>query len=173
MGEKIIERNLRIMRKLFNEIFVVTNQPENYLYLGVPLLGDIYNVRSPMTGVITSLLNSSKHWVFISACDMPFIDEKLIRHMGAKRNNYDAVVPVLKGKTEPLFAFYSSRLIPGMDKAIFSGKRGLKAFLNKKKVKYITTKEIKRIDSAAKSFININTPEDMKFYLRPGALQGN
>ncbi|MEF9475741.1 MAG: nucleotidyltransferase family protein, partial [Candidatus Mariimomonas ferrooxydans] len=36
-GEKIIERNLKIMKNLFNEVFIVTNQPEVYLYLGFPL----------------------------------------------------------------------------------------------------------------------------------------
>ena len=70
-GEKIIERNLKIMQRLFKEILIITNQPEVYLYLGLPLFGDVYDVRGPMTGVLTSLLNSSNHWVFISACDMP------------------------------------------------------------------------------------------------------
>lgn len=166
-GEKIIERNLKIMKKLFKEIFIVTNQPEIYLYLGIPLLGDIFNVRGPMTGIFTSLLNSSNHWVFISACDMPFVNEHLIRYMAAKRNNYDAVAPMLEGKTEPLFTFYSKRLILYMEKAIIAGKTGLKKFLDNKRVNYISTKEIKNIDPEVRSFININTPEDVKFYLRP------
>lgn len=166
-GEKIIERNLKIIKKLFKEIFIVTNQPEAYLYPGIPLLGDIYNVRGPMTGVLTSLLNSSTHWVFISACDMPFINEHLIRYMAAKRDNYDAVAPMLKGKIEPLFTFYSKRLISYMEKAIIAGKTGLQDFLDNKRVKYIITEEIKNIDPGARSFININTPEEIKFYLRP------
>ncbi len=166
-GEKIIERNLKIMKKLFKEILIVTNQPEAYLYPGIPLLGDIYNVRGPMTGVLTSLLNSSTHWVFISACDMPFINEHLIRYMAAKRDNYDAVAPMLKGKIEPLFTFYSKRLISYMEKAIIAGKTGLQDFLDNKRVKYIVTEEIKNIDPGVRSFININTPEEVKFYLRP------
>lgn len=166
-GEKIIERNLKIMKKLFKEILIVTNQPEAYLYLGIPLLGDIYNVRGPMTGVLTSLLNSSTHWVFIFACDMPFINEHLIRYMAAKRDNYDAVAPMLKGKIEPLFTFYSKRLISYMEKAIIASKTGLQDFLDNKRVKYIITEEIKNIDPGVRAFININTPEEVKFYLRP------
>jgi molybdopterin-guanine dinucleotide biosynthesis protein A len=172
-GEKIIERNLKIMKKLFKEIFIVTNQPEAYLYLGIPLLGDIYNVRGPMTGVLTSLLNSSTHWVFISACDMPFINEHLIRYMAAKRDNYDAVAPMLKSKIEPLFTFYSKRLILYMEKAIIASKTGLQDFLDNKRVKYIFTEEIKNIAPGAGSFININTSEDVKFYLRPEVSQRN
>ncbi|HLA49565.1 MAG TPA: molybdenum cofactor guanylyltransferase [Thermodesulfovibrionia bacterium] len=177
-GEKIIERNLKIMRQLFKEIFIVTNQPELYLYLKTHLLGDVYDIRGPMTGIFTSLLNSSNNWVFISACDMPFINGELIKYMASKRDDYDAVVPksplrplLVKVMTrrgrrgdyiEPLFAFYSKQLMPSMEKAIFSNKTGIKDFLKDKKVKYISAEEIRDIDAKAMSFINLNTLKDME-----------
>ena len=177
-GEKIIERNLKIMRQLFKEIFIVTNQPELYLYLKTHLLGDVYDIRSPMTGIFTSLLNSLNNWVFISACYMPFINGELIKYMASKRDDYDAVVPksplrplLVKVMTrrgrrgdyiEPLFAFYSKQLMPSMEKAIFSNKTGIKDFLKDKKVKYISAEEIRDIDAKAMSFINLNTLKDME-----------
>ena len=186
-GEKIIERNLKIMRQLFKEIFIVTNQPELYLYLKTHLLGDVYDIRGPMTGIFTSLLNSSNRWVFVSACDMPFINKQLIKYMASKRDNYDAVVPkynennppqspFTKGGrrgdyTEPLFAFYSKQLMPSMEKAIFSNKIGSKDFLRDKRVEYIFNREIKGIDAKAMSFINLNTLKELKKYLKPGVLQ--
>ena len=160
-GEKIIEKNLKIMRQLFKEIFIVTNQPELYIYLKTPLLGDVYDIRGPMTGIFTSLLNSSNKWVFVSACDMPFINGELIKYMASKRDNYDAVVPMQKNKIEPLFAFYSKQLMPSMEKAIFSNKTGSKDFLRDKRVKYIFNREIKGIDAKAMSFINLNTLKDV------------
>ncbi len=169
-GERIIERNLKIMEQLFKDIFIVTNQPEAYSYLGIPLLGDIYDVRGPMTGIFTSLLNSSNKWVFISACDMPFINKDLIEYMAVKRNNYEAVVPKSPllpfTNTEPLFAFYSKRLIPYMEKAILADKKSIRDFLHKKKVNYISTEEIKIMNTNGKSFINLNTPEDIELYLQ-------
>ncbi len=175
-GEQIIKRNLRIITKLFEEVFIVTNQPEIYLFLGVPLLGDVYNVRGPMTGIFTSLLNSSNQWVFITACDMPFINKRLIKHLAEKRGNYDAVVPKSplppsgSGQfdfIEPLFSFYSKKLMLHMEKAITAGKTGLKEFLYNKRVKYIGTEEIQIIDVELRSFININTPEEAQYYLCP------
>ena len=160
-GEKIIERNLKIMKQLFKETFIVTNQPELYIYLKTPLLGDVYDIRGPMTGIFTSLLNSSNKWVFVSACDMPFINGELIKYMASKRDNYDAVVPMQKNKIEPLFAFYSKQLMPSMEKAIFSNKTGSKDFLRDKRVKYIFNREIKGIDAKAMSFINLNTLKDV------------
>lgn len=178
-GRKVIERNLGVVKRLFKEVFIVTNQPEAYVYLGVPMLGDVYDIRGPMTGIFTSLLNSSKQWVFISACDMPFLNESLIEYIASRRDNYDAVIPISSypldshsGKggnsgIEPLFAFYSRRLLASMEKNILAGKRGIKDFLNDKRVKYITMSEIQKTDPGARSFINLNTPEDIDLYLQP------
>ena len=165
-GKKIIERSLRIMKRLFSEIFIVTDRPADYVYLGMPMLGDVYDVRGPMTGILTSLFCSSNSWVFVTACDMPFINEKLIRYGASEREGYEAVTPLLGGKTEPLFSFYSKHLIPGMEKTLLSGNAGLKDFLNTKRVKYLREKEIRNIDPEISSFINFNTPEDLEIYLR-------
>ena len=189
-GKKIIERNLKIMRQLFNEIIIVTNQPELYSYLGVPMFGDVYNIRGPMTGVLTALMNSSNKWIFVSACDMPFIKSGLVRFMADERYNpgclpilnarqkkdftvmprsdiYDVVVPVLHHRAEPLFAFYSIRVLNSLEQFILSGKKGIKDFLlnHDKRVKYISSEEIKNIDPDLRSFINLNTPEDIELYL--------
>jgi molybdopterin-guanine dinucleotide biosynthesis protein A len=159
--ETIVEKNLKIMKQLFNEVSIVTNQPGAYVNFGVPLLGDIYNIRCPMTGIFTSLVNSSHQWVFISACDMPFINSKLIRYMSLRRGNCEAVVPLFKGKMEPLMAFYSKQLAPIMERALFTDQRGLNTFLKDKNVNFIEAKNLNNIDNAGKSFINLNTPKDI------------
>jgi molybdopterin-guanine dinucleotide biosynthesis protein A len=164
-GKAIIERNLDIYIDMFDSIFIVTNEPENYSYLKTPMLGDIYDIRGPMTGIFTSLTNSPNKWIFVSACDMPFISSDLIIYMAEKRHGFDAVVPRIKDKAEPLFGFYSKNLLGSMEKSLLGSKRGLKDFLKSKKVKYISFKEVERVDSGARSFINLNTPEDLKLYL--------
>ena len=173
-GKPIIEQNLKAYKELFNKNFIVTNQPEMYVHLGVPLLGDIYDIRGPMTGIFTALVSSSANWVFISACDMPFLNKELIEYMASMRDKYDAVIPAPPqspiskrgGKGgEPLFAFYSKKLLVSMEKAVLSDRRGLRDFLKSKKVKYITEKEIKKFDPGARAFVNLNTPEDVKRHL--------
>lgn len=167
--ESIIERNLKIMGFLFKEVFIITNQPEAYFSFGMPMYGDIYNIRGPMTGILTSLINSRSKRVFVSACDMPFINQELIQYMSSKGNGYEAVVPKYNGKVEPLFAFYSKSMINSIEDALLRDNRGLHDFLRHKKVKYTTAKEIKRIDPQGRSFINLNTPEDVAFYLHQRA----
>jgi len=74
-------------------------------------------------------------------------------------------VPMLNNKTEPLLAYYSKRISPAMETAMLNNKKGLKDILSNKKVKYISTREIKDYDPEAKSFINLNTVDDIKYYL--------
>lgn len=168
--ESIIERNLKIMGFLFKEVFIITNQPEAYFSFGMPMYGDIYNIRGPMTGILTSLINSRSKRVFVSACDMPFINQKLIQYISSKGNGYEAVVPKYNGKVEPLFAFYSKSMINSMEDALLRDKKGLHDFLRHKKVKYIASREIERIDREGRSFINLNTLEDVEVYLHQKAV---
>ncbi len=172
-GKRIIERNLETMKQLFHEVFIVTNQPELYSYLGVSLLGDIYNIRGPMTGIFTALLNSSTPWIFVSACDMPFLNAELIRAMASflkyKANRYSIVVPAYHKHAEPLFAFYSKSILTSLEHLILTGNKSINDFLLncEKSVKYITKAEVKHIENDARSFINLNTPEDVSLYLQP------
>ena len=72
---------------------------------------------------------------------------------------------ILRGKTEPLFAFYSKRLLASMEKALLDDKKSLKDFLGRERVQYITTREIKYFDPEALSFVNLNTPQDIDLHL--------
>lgn len=175
-GKTIIKKNLETLGQLFENNLIVTNQPELYAHLDTSMLGDIYDVRGPMTGIFTALFNSSTQWIFVSACDMPFINSELITYMARMRKTHDAVVPesplpphppLAKGGNyaEPLFAFYSRSMLLSMEKALLTGEKGLKDFLKCKKVKYITSDEVNKVNAGARSFINLNTPEDVNFYL--------
>lgn len=167
-GEKIIDRNLRTLKRVSDQILIVTNEPEYYTYTAAKLLGDMYDIRGPMTGLVSALFHALHRWVFVSACDMPFISESLIRYMASKRGGYDAVVPSLKGRPEPLFAFYSKRFLPIMEEALLAGNKGLKVFLHnhRKRVQYIPLREITGTGHGADSFINLNTPGDIEMYLK-------
>ncbi|UCD34084.1 MAG: molybdenum cofactor guanylyltransferase [Nitrospiraceae bacterium] len=164
-GQRIIERNLSILRRIFPDVVIVTNEPEAYSYLGATLLGDAYNTRGPMTGILTALLNSQQPWVFVSACDMPFLSEDFIRAMLSKRSGSHAVVPLLNKRPEPLLAFYAQGLARAMEKALLTGEKRLGDFLNTKRVQYITVADSGACNTDAPLFINLNTPMDVSTHL--------
>lgn len=165
-GQRIIERTLGVLRGIFTDVAVVTNEPGAFAFLGAPLLGDVYSTRGPMTGILTALLNSRHPWVFVCACDMPFISGNIIRTMSLKRAGFHAVVPVGGRRPEPLFAFYAKGLTAAMERAVLRGDKRLGDFLNTKRVQYINVPESGTDNPDALSFINLNTPLDVSTHLR-------
>lgn len=166
-NSSIIERNLSLLKDIFDEVYINTNIPDRYFYLDLPLIGDVIPSRGPMSGIYSSLINVSGDGVFIVACDMPFIKKDLI-HFICKRHEetllskeIDATVPIYDGKPQPLIGIYGKTLISYLENAILNNMTSLKRFLNEIKTNFIPETDIIRVDDG-KSFININTPEDYK-----------
>ena len=161
-GETIIHRQLAVLRTLFHDIMIITNDPCHYMYLKIPLYGDVYPIRGPLTGIVTALLNSRTEWIFVAACDMPFLDEKIISYMASQRNDWDCVIPLNGEQLEPLMAFYSQRIAYKAEKALLREQRKIQILLSNSKVRYINDSEIKSLCPHERTFINLNTPDDLR-----------
>jgi len=162
-GMPIIERNLALLRELFCEVFISTNFPEPYFYLGAPLIGDVLPSRGPMSGIYSALINAKGPGVFVVACDMPFLNKEAVsfilqqriihcRHRGA----CDATIAVF----QPLSGVYSRSLLPHLEKGITDEKTSLVPFLRGVNTYFIDEPDMRTIDPDGRSFININTVED-------------
>ena len=169
-GKTIIERSLDVMNRIFGKpacpvgrVVINTNSPELYFRFGVPLVGDIRSERGPMTGIYSVLTATGEDSVFVVACDMPFLSEGLIRRLvdvSATIKTADAVVPVFRGKVEPLFGIYAKSACAVMEALLAQGKKGLQEMLRELKVASISEEEVRRIDPAGRSFVNINTLDE-------------
>ena len=164
-GRRLIEGLLAGLGGLFDSLAISTNEPEKYYYLGVPLVGDVYPVRGPMTGIF-SALSFFNEGAFFIGCDMPFMSVELAARLAqAGRDTgrgWDAIVPVWEGRAEPLFAFYSPRCLPAMEKCVLSGKTSLREFLTGARTVRIDEDEVRGIDPEGLAFVNINTAADLE-----------
>ncbi|RJQ38565.1 MAG: molybdenum cofactor guanylyltransferase [Nitrospiraceae bacterium] len=168
-GKRIIDTGINLMRNLFGKVVISTNAPELYFYCGAPMIGDVIPQRGPLTGIFSVLTNIKDDAIFAVACDMPFLDERLMRHMADKYNNFnsrtnkwDAVIPVFEGKPQPLFGIYSKNILGVMEKRLDKGLRKLRDMLAEINVLYIKEEEVREIDPEGRSFLNINTMEDLE-----------
>ncbi len=171
-GSTIMQRNLSLMRSIFDHVLISTNRPELYFYLGTPLLGDILPPRGPMSGIHAALTNSGDDDVFVMACDMPFPEARLIRllcerHLAPDGEaRYDATMPVFNGAVQPLFGIYGRPVIQALEDAIIEDKVTLRLFLDDVNVQYICEADVRAADQEGRSFMNINTIEDYKAIMR-------
>jgi len=169
-GKKIIESNVDLLKRIFDRVIISTNKPEHYFYLGLPMVGDTMRERGPMTGILSALNMPGMSEIFVTACDMPFISGELIRSIIDRWNKkWDAVIPVFDKLPQPLLGIYSKTIAQNMEKSVKNGTRSLRKFLEGIHVLYISEKDIRKIDREGKSFVNINTPEDVENVIGMGA----
>jgi molybdopterin-guanine dinucleotide biosynthesis protein A len=160
---RIIEIEIQRLRGIFKRIFLSTNMPEQFCSFGLPMVGDIMNVRGPMTGIFSALCLPDVSAVFVTACDMPDINGILVKYIAEKwKTPYDAVIPVFLDEPQPLFGVYAKSIAPGMEETLHHSKRSLRRFLSDRKVLYIEEREVKKIDPEGRSFVNINTMQDFE-----------
>jgi molybdopterin-guanine dinucleotide biosynthesis protein A len=162
-GRSIIESNVELLKGVFDRVIISTNDPEIYFYLDVLLVGDIIEERGPMTGILSALNLPGVAEVFVTACDMPFINGILTRYIRDRWEiGWEALMPVFDGKPQPLFGIYSRKIAGAMEESIRRGDRGLIDFLGSRDVLYIEEKEVRNMDAEGRSFVNINTIDDVK-----------
>lgn len=164
-GIPLIERVTAVMQSLFEHVFLITNTPEAYAYLGFPMYEDLIKGLGPLGGIYTALTVISNGGGFFVPCDMPFLNPYLIRHMVEIRGNYDAVVPKISEKTEALHALYCKACLPAVKKLIDRREYQIFRFFPEISVRYVEEAEIREFDLQLRSFLNINRPEEAKEWI--------
>jgi molybdopterin-guanine dinucleotide biosynthesis protein A len=157
----LIERVIGVMRPLFENLIIITNTPHEYHYLQLPMYEDLISGLGPVGGVYTGLEAMSNESGFFVACDMPFLQRDLIRYMVEIKGDFDAVVPRVDWKIEPLHAIYARSCLPAIKKLIDEGSYQIIRFFDKLKVRYVEKEEIRSFDSRLRSFLNVNSPKEL------------
>ena len=160
--QKMIEHVLNEMKDVFMDILIIGN-PELYDFPGVPVKPDIIPGRGPLSGIHAGLIHTGKDYVFVTACDMPFVNKKLIQYMiNNLDNNCDVLIPKVGQFMEPLFALYGRRCITPIEENLHAGRYKVLDFLPKVRVNYIYPEEINAFIKPEKVFFNVNTPQELE-----------
>ena len=160
-GERLIDRQVRVLRSQFPEVLVISNEPELYFHLGETIVRDVIPGQGPLGGIYTGLLFAHGESIFVTACDMPFLQPSVVGHMVKLAANYDVVIPETKNGLEPLHAVYSSGCLPHIKKMLNRRELQVIGFLPRVKVHRLRVEWLEQLDPHGFSFFNINTPEDM------------
>ncbi|MBI2082185.1 MAG: molybdenum cofactor guanylyltransferase [Deltaproteobacteria bacterium] len=125
-GIPLIDRVLNVMSPLFHDLMIVTNTPEIYERLHLPLVKDFEPYLGPLGGIYTALRETRNDRIFVVGCDMPLLDPKVISGIIQKSEEADAVVPIHDGIREFLMAVYSRKLLPEICKSLGEGRLSVK-----------------------------------------------
>jgi molybdopterin-guanine dinucleotide biosynthesis protein A len=169
-GKPIIERAVRVLASIFEEVILVTNTPERYSFLELPHVADERPGCGPLMGIHSGFKGLTRDIAFVCAADMPFLNERIIRAEFEELYGYDIVVPYPHGRPEFLHAYYRRSCLPAIKKSLDSGRFKIDLLHE-----YCTIRKLNDewfaannwIELMDKAFANINTPADYKRWRRP------
>jgi molybdopterin-guanine dinucleotide biosynthesis protein A len=154
-----------VLEPLSSRIIAVTSGENSDVRIPdrAAVVADIYTGRGPLGGIYTGLLNAHSGIALVVACDMPFLNARLISFMFSLVDGYDAVAPRLGGRyIEPLHTVYTQACLAKIKEQLESGQRSIWPVLRELNTRYLEKEEYLPIDPRMLSFFNINVLEDLE-----------
>lgn len=165
LGRPLIARVVERLAGLGDEVLVTTNRPEDYAFLNLPLIPDLLPGTGALGGLYTALYAANNPFVAVVACDMPFIDPRLLRAQIdlLEQEGVDAVIPRSLEGLEPLHGVYRrDTCLPAVKAALDRDARRMISWFEAAKVRLMTPEEVAVVDPGFRSFINVNSPEEFQ-----------
>jgi molybdopterin-guanine dinucleotide biosynthesis protein A len=160
-GRRVIDRLLEALRPLGAEIVIVNNDGSLAGLPGTRVVTDVEPGAGALMGLYSGLRAVRTPLATVTACDMPFVSTAVLRALIALAPAYDAVVPLVDDRPEPLHAVYRTTCLPAIEAALAAGRKRLIAFFDDVRVRYVPQAALRAWDPDGRSFLNINRPEDL------------
>lgn len=122
---------------------------------------DLYPGKSALGGVHAGLMASIDQFNIVVAGDMPLLNSTLLARLLELAPGWDAVVPRLGGRVEPLHSIYSLTCLPAIERQLQGGSVRTRDFFENVRARYVEDEEIDRFDPEHLSFFNVNTEQDL------------
>jgi len=162
-NRRILDYIYDVFRQIFEEIILVTNSPEKYLDWDFHIVTDIYNIPCSLSGIHAGLFHATKPYAFCTACDTPFLKKELVEAILEKISpGFDLITPQTSLGFEPLCAVYSTRSTTAIERSLDKNECKIQDVFKTKRIKPVSEKYLRKIDTDLISFFNINTPEDLE-----------
>jgi len=160
-GRSIVERVVAALTPVVDGVLVVTNTPELYAFLGLPMVADVYPDHGSLGGIYSGL-SAAGEIAFTVACDMPFLHPEVVRLVVARAGEGDVVIPRVGEQYETMHAAYGKACLPHIEERLRTGRLKIVGFFDRVRVVEIGEAEIARFRDPAVAFMNVNTPDELE-----------
>ena len=163
VGQKrILDTIQSVFAPIFKEIILVVNDPEAFCDWDMMVVTDIIPARCALAGLHTGLYYASTPYIYVSACDTPFLNPGVIQYMMNQiEPGVEVVLPRSKGGVEPLSAVYAKSCLPQFEENLKQNEFMIKKSFRPRKIKEIPATELRQFDPQLNFIFNINSPEDL------------
>ena len=159
-GRSIIVRQVEVLQRVAADVFVVARDPERFADLGLTVHVDREPGAGALGGIYTALDAARGEHVIVVACDLPFLDDRLLTALVRRAEPADgAWVRTTRG-VEPLVACYQRHARDRILAEIQAGRLRASDLGSILRLAEIAGSELERFGSADELLTNVNTPED-------------
>lgn len=165
VGEQtLLERGLAVLRATFQDVLVVIAQDSPPLDVEAHVVRDLVPDRGSLGGLYTGLMWATTPYIFVVACDMPFLDPAVIVEFTSRRVNADIVLAKLGSRVHPMHALYSKSCLPVVERMIQARELKIQEMVSDRSlhVRYVMEDDLRALDPSGRSFQNVNTPADLE-----------
>ncbi len=161
-GRPIIERVVAALAPAVDDLLVVTNTPELYAFLELPMVGDVYPDHGSLGGIYSGLEAVSGPAALTVACDMPFLHPDVVKLVASRAHQGDVVIPRVGSRLETMHAVYGKACLPHIAERLIAGQLKIVDFLERVRVVEIAEDEVALFRDPGIVFMNVNTPDDLE-----------
>ena len=162
-GQSFLERTVSRLKPLVGQVMIIGQDSNGYSGLGLPVFPDLRPGEGSLGGLLTALRHSDAPRTFCVACDMPFLQPAVVKYLlEAATGDWDVVIPRLPEGLEPLCAVYSAGLADRIEELLEVGEKRVRRVLEGSRTRYVEAHELRPLDPRLLTFINVNTPEDLR-----------
>ncbi|MCW4047928.1 MAG: molybdenum cofactor guanylyltransferase [Candidatus Bathyarchaeota archaeon] len=172
LGNKPLMRHvIEAVNPIVDETIVVTNSEEKirkYAKIAgqnVRFVVDVCESQGPLIGALTGFDAAHGKYALLVPFDTPFVSREVVTFLFELCIGKAAAIPRWPNEhIEPLHAVYQTKLaLEAARQAVNEGKLNMRAMIAKLRgVRYVSTLVIQQLDPDLKTFLNINTPLDLK-----------
>lgn len=171
--ETLAERAARIVRRALSpeRLTMVSGSSLQFaidaIVQDVPFIFDLHQGRGPLGGLHAALAYARTPWIFVLACDYPFVSAELISLLAEKlTDQFGAVVPEQQdGRLQPLCGFYRVEAALPLVEEILERPRippPMHEIVSGLDPRLLRFEEYSRLTGADDFFMNINTVDDLE-----------
>jgi molybdopterin-guanine dinucleotide biosynthesis protein A len=161
-GRPMIEIIKERVTGLGDELILITNKPDEYTHLHLPMFSDVYPDHGSLGGIFTAVHYATHPYTLVVACDMPWLNRPLLEHMITLRQTAEVIVPRWQKYPEPLHAIYHKNCLAAIEANLQAQRLKITGFFGQVQVHFVEREVIEQFDANGRSFANINTPDELQ-----------
>jgi len=159
--EQMLQRVVRLLQPLVEDVVVVGHGDQDLpsLPASVTIARDEVEDQGPLGGLGPGLKATMADAVYVTGCDVPFLQSAVVTLLFDRLETHDVVVARAGGYRHPLAAVYRTTVREPLAQLFFVGKRRPIDLFAEVDTIYVDEEELRRVDPELLTLANLNTRE--------------